>query len=31
MKHIDIREHFIFDTYKNDKIKLENISTEEIV
>ena len=31
MKHIDLREHFIFDTYKNNKIKLEYIETEKML
>jgi len=31
MKHIDIRQHFIFDAYKNNKIKLEYISTENML
>jgi len=31
MKHIDLREHFIFDNYKNNKIKLEYINTEDMI
>ena len=31
MKHIDIKEHFIFDAFKNNKIKFEYIDSENML